>query len=107
MKKKPSKKSAEQLFHQYVEVRGLTSLWNVVIKFVQRGMDPVGHIEGFLVNVERFLEGAADKTHDPYHVREFCQSLDQFSAQPYADVPEELLERLNRAASEVRKLIQE
>jgi hypothetical protein len=90
-----------------MEVRSLTSIWNVVTKFAQRGMDPAGHIESFLVNVEQFLEGSAGESHEPYHVRELCQKLDQFSAQPYADVPEELLERLNKAASEIRKLIQE
>lgn len=88
-----------------MEVRTLNSLWNVVSKFVDRGMDPVGHIESFLVNVSQFLEGGSVGGHDTFYLLQLCQSLDRFSAEGREGVPPELLERVNRASSEIRKLL--
>lgn len=49
-----------------MEVRTLNSLWNVVSKFVDRGADPVGHLESYLENVRMFLEApeSSENTQD-------------------------------------------
>ncbi len=90
------------------EVSGLLSLWNVVSKFVVRGIAPADYIESFLENVRLFLEqDDANLRCDPFSLRELCQKLDHFSVRKCSDIPAETLEKLNLAASELRKLLRD